>query len=94
MVEMYPLLDIQTLIMLVVLTKENPLRGTFFSLWEVPYLGDLISKNVIALSTTEAEYVAASEACKEAVWLSRLACDMGIPKLVPVPFCDSQSAIA
>ena len=47
-----------------------------------------------ALSTTEAEYVAASEACKEAVWLSRLACDMGISKLVPILFCDSQSAIA
>ena len=46
------------------------------------------------LSTIEAEYVAASEACKKVVWLSRLACDMGIPKLVPILFCDSQSAIA
>ena len=44
---MYPLLDIQTLIMLTVLTTENPLRGTFFSFWEVPYLGDLVSKSVL-----------------------------------------------
>ena len=47
-----------------------------------------------ALSTIEAVYVAASEACKEAVWLSRLACDMGIPKLVPILLFDSQSVIA
>ena len=47
----------------------------------------------VALSTTEAEYVAASEACKEAVWLSRLASDMGIPQHVPKLLCDSQSGI-
>ena len=44
---MYPLLDIQILIMLVVRTTENLLRGIFFSLWEVPYLGDLVSKNAL-----------------------------------------------
>ena len=32
----------------------------------------------IALSTTEAEYVAAVEACKEALWLSRLVGALGI----------------
>ena len=47
-----------------------------------------------ALSTTELEYVTTSEACKEVVWLSRLACDMGIPKLLPIRFCDCQNAIA
>ena len=51
-------------------------------------------QDCVALSTTEAEYVAASEACKEAIWLSRLASDMGIPQHVPKLFCDSQSAIA
>ena len=51
-------------------------------------------QDCVALSTTEVEYVAASEACKEAIWLSRLASDMGIPQHVPKLFCDSQSAIA
>ncbi|KAH7429742.1 hypothetical protein KP509_09G063700 [Ceratopteris richardii] len=46
------------------------------------------------VSTTEAEYVAASEACKEALWLSRLACDMGLPQHVRHLLSDSQSAIA
>ena len=47
----------------------------------------------VALSTTEGEYVAATEGCKEAVWLSLLACEMGIPQNVPKLFCDSQTGI-
>jgi ATP-binding cassette subfamily B (MDR/TAP) protein 1 len=46
----------------------------------------------VALSTTEAEYVAATEACKEALWLSYLVRDLGITEL-PILHCDSQSAI-
>ncbi|MCO5614147.1 hypothetical protein L7F22_068428 [Adiantum nelumboides] len=41
------------------------------------------------LSTTEAEYVAASDACKEAIWLTRLVRDLGIVDEVPVLHCDS-----
>ena len=48
----------------------------------------------ISLSTIETEYVATSEACKEAIWLSRLASDMGISQHLPKLFCDSQSALA
>ena len=46
------------------------------------------------VSTTEAEYVAASEACKEAIWLARLVGDLGIKVQLPLLHCDSQSAIA
>ncbi|MCO5601200.1 hypothetical protein L7F22_055319 [Adiantum nelumboides] len=42
--------------------------------------------------TTEAEYVAASDASKEAVWLARLVGDLGIHE-VSIFNCDSQSAI-
>ncbi|MCO5606494.1 hypothetical protein L7F22_060682 [Adiantum nelumboides] len=45
------------------------------------------------LSTTKAEYVAASDACKEAIWLIHLVGDLGIVGEVPVLHCDSQSAI-
>ena len=45
--EMYPLLHIQTLIMLAIPATQNPLRGIFFSLWEVPYLGDLMSNSLL-----------------------------------------------
>ena len=44
-------------------------------------------------STTEVEYVAASDASKEAIWLARLVGDLGFHE-VPVLHCDSQSAIA
>ena len=46
-----------------------------------------------ALSTTEAEYIAATEACKEAIWLSRLVGDLGFLGDIPSLHCDSQSAI-
>ena len=45
------------------------------------------------MSTIETEYVAASEACKEAIWLARLVGDLGINVEMPVLHCDSQSAI-
>ncbi|MCO5556827.1 hypothetical protein L7F22_010380 [Adiantum nelumboides] len=45
------------------------------------------------LTITEAEYVATSDACKEAIWLTRLVGDLGIVGEVPVLHCDSQSAI-
>ncbi|MCO5600619.1 hypothetical protein L7F22_054734 [Adiantum nelumboides] len=47
----------------------------------------------VTQSTTEAEYVAASEACKEAIWLGRLVIDLGIKEETPMLHCDSQSAI-
>ncbi|MCO5583240.1 hypothetical protein L7F22_037149 [Adiantum nelumboides] len=36
---------------------------------------------------------AASEACKEAIWLTRLVGDLGIVREIPVLHCDSQSVI-
>ncbi|MCO5550233.1 hypothetical protein L7F22_003716 [Adiantum nelumboides] len=50
-------------------------------------------QSCVTLSTTEAEYVAASEACKEAIWLTRLVGDLGIVREIPVLHCDSHSAI-
>jgi hypothetical protein len=61
--------------------------------------GNLVSwsskrQKYISQSTTEAEYVAASDACKEAVWLSSLLAELGETEKKPVPmFCDNQSAI-
>eukprot|EP00253_Pinus_taeda_P016429 PITA_16429 len=47
----------------------------------------------VALSTTEAEYIAASHACKEAVWLKGLLGEFGKLQDNIRLLCDSQSAI-
>ena len=48
----------------------------------------------MALSTTEAEYIAAVEAGKEIVWLRKLLLEMGFPSTAPsVLHIGNQSAI-
>jgi phosphoribosyl-AMP cyclohydrolase len=47
----------------------------------------------VAISTTEAEYMAATHASKEAVWLQRLCSCIGLVQQVVRIDCDSQSAI-
>ena len=48
---------------------------------------------VVALSTTEVEYMEATHACKEAIWLKRLCSDVGVDAGQITICCDSQSAI-
>ena len=47
----------------------------------------------VTLSTTEAEYMALTEAAKEGIWLQGLVGDLGLHQDQAVVFCDSQSAI-
>ena len=49
----------------------------------------------VVVSTTEAEYVAASLAARELVWLRQLLADLGHPSSSSTPLrCDNQSAIS
>eukprot|EP01018_Ginkgo_biloba_P017047 Gb_30852 [translate_table: standard] len=48
---------------------------------------------VVALSTTEAEYMEATHAYKEAIWLKRLCSNIGLKHGAVTLSCDSQSAI-
>ena len=43
----------------------------------------------MALSTNEAEYVVAKEACKEAIWLIHLVGDLGLGDDMPIFHIDS-----
>ena len=47
----------------------------------------------VALSTTEAEYMAAVECAKEAVWLHCLVNELGVSQDLVKLYCDNQSAI-
>ncbi|KAH9655560.1 Integrase catalytic domain-containing protein [Citrus sinensis] len=50
-------------------------------------------QSVVALSTTEAEYIALTKAVKEAIWLRGLVSELGFKQEVVVVGCDSLSAI-
>ena len=54
-------------------------------------------ESVVADSTTEAEYIAASEAAKEAVWIRKFTAGLGVIKNPSSPvnlYCDNTGAIA
>jgi len=50
-------------------------------------------RTVVALSTTEAEYMVATQACKEAIWMKKLMEELG-HKQEKIPlYCDSQNVL-
>ncbi|SMR63766.1 unnamed protein product [Zymoseptoria tritici ST99CH_3D1] len=68
--------------------------------WTAMFAGAAISwalkkQTSIALSTMEAEYIAASEAAKEAVWLRNFINELNLPdKIVSVPlYIDNDAAL-
>jgi hypothetical protein len=50
-------------------------------------------QTVVALSITEAEYMAATQACKEAIWVKKLMEELRHKQKKILLFCDSQSAL-
>lgn len=64
----------------------------------ITYSGGAVSwksklQKCVALSTTEAEFIAATEASKELLWLKRFVGELGFDQDKYVLFCDNQSAI-
>ena len=81
----------------VISTKGGQLRVMYFGLRMVQLVGcqsfNRLMNVLGALSTTEAEYTALTEACKEAVWLQSLMREIGIDSK-PMDFsCDSMSVV-
>ena len=75
------------------LDKRRSLSGHAFRLY-----GNIVSwkvtlQPVVALSTTESEYISLGEAAKEAVWLKRIVCELLSQEFIPIIHCDSQNAI-
>ena len=54
-------------------------------------------QETVADLTSESEYIAASEALKEEIWLKKFICDLGVVPSVKEPmeiFCDNEGAVA
>ena len=47
----------------------------------------------MALSTTEAEYIAATEASKELLWIKKFLQELGLTQERYILYCDSQTSI-
>ncbi|KAE8733847.1 hypothetical protein F3Y22_tig00000916pilonHSYRG00052 [Hibiscus syriacus] len=58
-----------------------------------PDIAQTVGVSIMATSTTEAEYVAATQASKEAIWLKMLLEELGHNQEYVSLFCDSQSAL-
>ncbi|KAE8728811.1 hypothetical protein F3Y22_tig00004072pilonHSYRG00246 [Hibiscus syriacus] len=58
-----------------------------------PDIVQAVGVSVVATSTTEAEYVAATQANKETIWLKMLLEELGHNQEYVSLFCDSQSAL-
>uniref|UniRef100_A0A2N9ELY1 CCHC-type domain-containing protein n=1 Tax=Fagus sylvatica TaxID=28930 RepID=A0A2N9ELY1_FAGSY len=67
--------------------------GYVFTLSGGPICWKSILQSIVAMSTTEAEYMAVAEAAKEALWLKGLVKELGLNQGGVQMHCDSQSAI-
>jgi len=75
------------------LDKRRSTTGYLFTMAGGPVCWRSTLQSTVALSTTEAEYMAVTEAFKEAIWMHGLINDLGILQEHIDVFCDSQSAI-
>ncbi|KAA0036776.1 Retrovirus-related Pol polyprotein from transposon TNT 1-94 [Cucumis melo var. makuwa] len=73
--------------------KRKSLTGFAFTLGEnlISWKSNL--QSVVALSTTEAEFIVVSEVVKEAMWLRGIVSKLGYKQEAVELMCDNQSAI-
>ncbi|KAG8485167.1 hypothetical protein CXB51_021347 [Gossypium anomalum] len=75
------------------LDRRRSLTGYVFTIRGYAISWKATLQTTVALSTIEAEYMAITEACKEAIWLKGLFSELNEDLQISTVFCDSQSAI-
>ncbi|TYK10339.1 hypothetical protein E5676_scaffold367G00140 [Cucumis melo var. makuwa] len=75
------------------LDKRRSLSSHIFRLYDNVVSWKVNLQPVVALLTTESEYISLGEAVKEAVWLKRIVGELLSQKFIPIIHCESQSAI-
>nr|GEY07464.1 retrovirus-related Pol polyprotein from transposon TNT 1-94 [Tanacetum cinerariifolium] len=75
------------------LYKRRSTTGYVFTMAKAPVSWKSTLQSTTTLSTTEAEYMAMTEAVKEAIWLHGLLNELGINQKFVTMYSDSQSVI-
>jgi len=75
------------------LDQRRSLSAYIFTLCGSPISWYSSFQAIAVLSTTEAEYIAATEGMKEVIWLRGLVSEPGLQQDAFVIFCDSQSVV-
>lgn len=75
------------------LDTRRSLTGYVFTFGSCAISWKAVLQSTVALSTTEAKYMAINEACKEAIWLKGLFGELSDDLIVDAMFCDNQRAI-
>lgn len=73
--------------------RRRSTTGYVFTLAGGPISWRSTLQSTVALSSTEAEYMAVTEAFKEAIWLRGMLTNLGIVQNHLIVHCDNQSAI-
>lgn len=76
------------------LDRRRSISGYMFLVGDYVISWKSSLQKVVALSTTEAEYISMTEAANESVWLRGLSEDFGYQQEKVEVFCDSQNALA
>ena len=67
--------------------------GVIFTMCKGPVIWSSRRQPIVSLSTTEAEYIAACDGTKEAIWIKRFVSDIGHKTGQMLVYCDNQGAI-
>jgi transposase InsO family protein len=73
--------------------SRRSMTGYVFTLGDSVVSWKATLQPTVTLSTTEAEYMALTEAAKEGIWLKGLINDLGVHQDQAIVYCDSLSAI-
>ena len=71
------------------LDKRRSLSGHIFRLYGKVVRWKVTLQPVVALSTTESEYISLGEVVKEAVWLKIIFGELLSQEFIPIIHCDS-----
>lgn len=72
---------------------RKSLTGYVFTLFGTTICWRSTHQSVVALSTTESEFMAMTDAVKEAIWLKGILSQLGLKQDKLKIYCDSQSAM-